>query len=300
MRFARVCRRPAVSTMTTSAPRALAAATASNATAAGSAPAWARGRNRRPRAPPRPQAARPPRPGTCPPRRVRHALAVVPEEVRELADARRLARAVHADDEDHRRTRGASVERRRLAEELVRSRRRAPRRGRSDPAAPRGAARARPSPRTPTSAWSSASSSRSHEPIVAGVERGRPGAAPSSARRDFDSESRRRERGPRRSVSGSGTAPASPSSSRPAPRHAARLDGPLVHANRTRRQRGTHEQERREHPRLCGDEAPVGRTGTGTDDGPVGRVVAGDVLDPAAPGSAAGTPTRGRSAAGPC
>ncbi len=66
------------------------------------------------------------------------------ELLRELADRRRLAGAVHADDEDHRRL-VREVERRRLAEErrdLLGERRV---RARSGPGAPRAGARARPS-----------------------------------------------------------------------------------------------------------------------------------------------------------
>ena len=65
IRFVCVCRRPAVSTITTSRPRARAASIASKATAAGSPPRWRADEVGARRARPRSRAAPRPRRGTC-------------------------------------------------------------------------------------------------------------------------------------------------------------------------------------------------------------------------------------------
>ena len=115
MRFVCVWRRPAVSTITTSRPRAVAASSASYATAAGSPP----------RSEPTKSApARCAQISSCSSAAARirvgggdeDGAAVLRELRRELADRRRLARAVDADDEDHG-GRVREVERRRLTEQ---------------------------------------------------------------------------------------------------------------------------------------------------------------------------------------
>ena len=146
MRFAWVCNRPAVSTITTSGrvrdrprprrrrPRRI-------------------GARIRPRTPlrrgrPRSRAAPPRRRGTCPqPRRAPCARA--PRASRELADGRRLAGSVDADHEDDGRAVACSGQHRRRRRKGPRPPRRARPRGRRRPAAPRGAVRARrlPGPR---------------------------------------------------------------------------------------------------------------------------------------------------------
>ena len=146
-------------------------------------------------------------------------VAVLAQAVRELADRRRLAGAVDADDEHDARLAG-EVDARRLAEELgdllrerlvqVAERRRAP----------RACGRARPSPGTPTSPAISASSSRSHDAVSPGSN---VAAASScvSARRLRPSESRRRENRPARCSPLSSSGRPSPSSSPQDRRHGA-------------------------------------------------------------------------------
>ena len=90
-----------MSQITRSYPRAAADCTASNTTAAGSAPRcasqWAP-----PPAPPRWKAAPPPPPGRCP-RGQQHPFALLFIQLRQLCNAGGLAHAVHADHQDHRR-----------------------------------------------------------------------------------------------------------------------------------------------------------------------------------------------------
>src|SRR5262249_37701047 len=98
MRLDLVCRRPAVSTITTSAARALAAATASKTTAAGASPDFCLTTS---------VALRPDfelfdRSGTKRIRGAKHDAAFfLAQTVGELADAGGFARAVHSDDKDH-------------------------------------------------------------------------------------------------------------------------------------------------------------------------------------------------------
>ena len=173
-------------------------------------------RSRRRRAPPRSRAAPRQRRGTCRPRRRRRSararasfdasLPIVVVLPVPLTPTTRITRR-----------RAGDVERRRLAEQrAISSASASPR----SPSSPRASSRRTSSAvaGTPTSAWISASSSRSHA-------RSSPGSNAAtaicsvSARRDFESESRSRANRPARSASGSGAASASPSSSRPAPRH---------------------------------------------------------------------------------
>ena len=99
-----VCRRPAVSAISTSAPRACADCSASKMTAAGSAPA--RLRDHRHAVALAPDLQLLDRGGAERVARREHDLAaLVGEAARELADRRGLAGAVDADDEDHERAR---------------------------------------------------------------------------------------------------------------------------------------------------------------------------------------------------
>ena len=144
MRFDCVCRRPAVSTIATSRPRARAASTASNATAAGSAPRDA---------PTKSAPARSAQISSCSSAAARNVSAAPTSTERpcsvqlprELADRRRLPGAVHADDEHD--ARGSrEVERRRRLRRSPRPPRRARPRARPRHRAPPAAARA---PRLP-------------------------------------------------------------------------------------------------------------------------------------------------------
>ena len=204
IRFVCVCRRPAVSTMTTSRPRA-------------SPP---RSRRRRPprdrrRAPSRRsrRRARPAQISSCSSAAARNVSAAASSDraprlvqaARELADRRRLARAVDADDEDHRgrsRRAPASPPGRRPARSATTSSSAASRSASFvGLRAPRAAARSRPSPGRRTSARDQ----RLLDPLPALVVAGsKSELAASSAWRLVESDSRSRPNQPRRSASALG------------------------------------------------------------------------------------------------
>ena len=199
MRFDCVCSRPAVSTIATSWPRARAASTASKATAAGSAPRGAPTKSAPARSRPDLElllGGRAERVG----RADEHRATVLAQLLRELPDRRRLAGAVHADDEDRRSGFAVERERRRLAEqrldlldERVLERARLRRAPRAAARAPRSRARRRRCGSAPPRAAPTPRRRRSR--------RRRTRARAVSARRLFASDSRMRPKKPVRSGS---------------------------------------------------------------------------------------------------